>query len=135
MTALRNAHRHALRRLIGPGEADRTPSGAWDRLEFPTNESAHGSRAVAIDPDEQARRAGNWLIYLHGLAHSGLVAFCYHVGKSSPLLGGASYRSGNFEDQRECLRHDQIADDSGCTTIFAQQSHFDYSRVTDAVSF
>jgi hypothetical protein len=33
-------------------------------------------------------------------------------GGMVPLLGGASYRSGNFEERRERRRHDQIADDS-----------------------
>ncbi len=51
------------------------------------------------------------------MSHSCLEAqpigrFALIKGGMVPLLGGASYRSGNFEDRRERLRHDQIADDS-----------------------
>jgi serine/threonine protein kinase len=36
-------------------QTQRTPSRTWERLEFPTEEPAYGSRATAIDPDQQAR--------------------------------------------------------------------------------
>src|SRR5206468_11386548 len=34
----------------------------FDRLELPLDESAQGSRAIVIHADQQARRAGSWLV-------------------------------------------------------------------------